>query len=315
MRQLELLAQLHEHASLRAAAAAMNITQPAATKLLREAELAAGGPLFERLPRGMRATAAGEIMMRQARTALAALERGREEIAALAEGAVGHISVGSMRGATSALLAPALAALHATRPRVRIQVLVDAAEILIPRLREARLDIVLGSVPASLVGSDLEFEPLLEEPLAVVAGPHHALARRPRLQWADVLGCEWIVYPQETALRPLFEGLLAKAAARESPAAIETASVVATTMLLERTDMLAVMPRDVAEHYARRRMLAILPLKVPARLAPLGIVRHADRELSEATQAFIAELRAIAAARPVSRVSRAISPRGQRRRR
>ena len=139
---------------------------------------------------------------------------------------------------------------------------------------------------------------------AAVAYKLPALVRRPRLQWADVLACEWIVYPQETALRPLFEGLLAEAASRESPAAIETASVVATTMLLERTDMLAVMPRDVAEHYARRRMLAILPLKVPAKLAPLGIVRHADRELSEAAHVFIDQLRAIATERARPKIRR-----------
>src|SRR5512140_557756 len=143
LRQLELLDQLADHQSLARAAAAMNVTQPAATKLLQEIEHAMGVALFERLPRGLRPTPYGEIMMRHARTVLAALDRGREEIAALMDGAAGSVSVGSVRGATSALLAPALAAVRETRPRVRMNVLVDAAEILIPRLREARLDIVL----------------------------------------------------------------------------------------------------------------------------------------------------------------------------
>src|SRR5947209_9133235 len=75
LRQLELLAQLVEHQSLARAAGAMNVTQPAATKLLREMETTLGVGLFERLPRGMRATAFGEIMTRQARTVLAALDR------------------------------------------------------------------------------------------------------------------------------------------------------------------------------------------------------------------------------------------------
>jgi len=295
LRQLELLAQLVEHQSLAGAASAMNVTQPAATKLLREMEATLDVTLFDRLPRGMRATAFGEIMTRHARTALAALDRAREEIASLTEGASGSVAVGSVRGATATLLAPALAALHGKSPRIRMSVLVDAAEIVIPRLREARLDIVLGNVPSSLAGRDLGFEPLLEEPLAVVAGLHHPMARRRALRWSEVAGCEWIVYPQETALRPLLDALL-PAATAEAPNAIETASVVATTMLLERTEMLAVMPRDVAEHYSRGNTVTILPLKVPTTLGMIGIVRHRDRELSPAGLAFLDEVRRIASA-------------------
>jgi DNA-binding transcriptional LysR family regulator len=295
LRQLELLVQLAEHPSVAAAASAMSITQPAASKLLQETEQALGVALFDRLPRGMRPTPYGEIMMRQARTALAALDRGREEIAALMEGASGSVAVGSVRGATSSLLAPALAAVRASRPGVRVSVLVDAAEILLPRLREARLDIVLGNIPASLGGRDLAFEPLLEESLVVVARVGHPLTRRKRLAWKDAAASEWIVYPQETALRPLFEGLLSGPASVEQHGAIETASVVATTMMLERTDMLAVMPRDVAEHYAGRGLVQIVKLKLPVTLGRIGIVQHRDRPLSPAGLAFAAEVRRIAA--------------------
>jgi DNA-binding transcriptional LysR family regulator len=207
------------------------------------------------------------------------------------------VAVGSARGATATLLAPALAAMRSDRPRVRMTVLVDAAEILIPRLREARLDLVLGSVPDSLRGPDLDFEALLDEPLAVVSGPHHPFARKKRLRWADVARSEWVIYPQETALRALFEGTLSRPDSPDAPAAIETASVVATTMLLERTNMLAVMPLDVAEHYARFGMVGILPLKPPVGLGMVGLVRHADRELSPAAEAFAAEVRKLAAAR------------------
>ncbi len=297
LRQLELLVQLVEHQSLARAASAMSLTQPATTKLLQETERALGVALFDRLPRGMRPTACGEIMTRHARTVLAALERARDEIAAYTDGASGTVAVGSVRGATASLLAPALAAIRAARPRVRINILVDAAEILIPRLREARLDIVLGNVPVSMGGTDLAFEPLLDEPLCVVAGPTHPLLRKKRLRWKDVAGAEWILYPQEAALRPLFEELLSGAKASEGPSAIETASVIATTMLLERTDMLAIMPRDVAEHYARRRIVRVLPLRMPVSLGLIGVVRQTDRELSPAALAFVAEVRRIAAAR------------------
>ena len=162
---------------------------------------------------------------------------------------------------------------------------------------------VAGGVEAGV--RHLDLEPLLDEPQSVVAGPQHPLARRKPLSWKDVARAEWIVYPQESALQPLFDGILA--GRPELPVAIETASVVATTMLLERTDMLAVMPRDVAEHYARRRMVAILPLTLPLLLGPIGIVRHADRELSPAALAFADEVRRLAAARGRRRKSESVA--------
>jgi DNA-binding transcriptional LysR family regulator len=302
LRQLALLIALVEHQGLRRAAAAMSLTQPAATKLLRETESMVGVALFERLPRGMRPTPYGLIMVRHARSVLTALDRAREEIAALASGSSGTIAVGSVRGAAPSLLAPALAATRRSQPRVRLHVMVDASEIVIPQLRDGRLDLVLGGVPAPLAGRDLSFEPLLDEPLAVVARPEHPLASTRRLSWRELGKAEWIMHPQESPLRPLLEKLSARA-----PNLIETASVIATTMLLEQSDMLGILPLDVADHYAERGLIAILRVRLPVTLERIGIVTHADRALSPAAEEFVQEVRRIASgyrSRPRSRSQR-----------
>ena len=51
------------------------MTQPAASKLLRELEESIGAVLFERLPRGMRPTLYGDALIRHARAALGSLDR------------------------------------------------------------------------------------------------------------------------------------------------------------------------------------------------------------------------------------------------
>ena len=56
LRQLRLMLALQEFGSLRRAADHIGMTQPAATKMLHEAEDLLGVELFERLPRGMRST-------------------------------------------------------------------------------------------------------------------------------------------------------------------------------------------------------------------------------------------------------------------
>ena len=81
-RQLLLLMALEEEGNIHRAAQVLNMTQPAASKLLKELEDMLGVPLFDRLPRGMRATWYGETMIRHARMALASLSQAHDEIEA-----------------------------------------------------------------------------------------------------------------------------------------------------------------------------------------------------------------------------------------
>ncbi|HVL36255.1 MAG TPA: LysR family transcriptional regulator, partial [Burkholderiales bacterium] len=101
LRQLLLLRALGETRNLRRSASALNLTQPAATRLLQELEAALGLQLFERSRRGMAPTPYGEAMIRHARAVLADLDGAREELAALAEGSQGRVVVGSLVSTSS----------------------------------------------------------------------------------------------------------------------------------------------------------------------------------------------------------------------
>lgn len=85
-RQLLLIVALAEEGNIHRAAAVLNMTQPAASKLLRELEETLGVALFEREPRGVRATLYGDAMIRHARAVLGSLDQAQEELVALASG-------------------------------------------------------------------------------------------------------------------------------------------------------------------------------------------------------------------------------------
>ena len=85
-RQLLLLVALAEEGNIHRAAQVLNMTQPAASKLLKDLEDVLEVPLFERLPRGMRPTWYGETMIRHARMALASLSQAHDEIVRGADG-------------------------------------------------------------------------------------------------------------------------------------------------------------------------------------------------------------------------------------
>ncbi|MBV8625646.1 MAG: LysR family transcriptional regulator, partial [Herbaspirillum sp.] len=63
-RQLLLLIALDDTRNIHRAASELNMTQPAASKQLKDLEDMLGVSLFERLPRGMRPSIYGEAMIR-----------------------------------------------------------------------------------------------------------------------------------------------------------------------------------------------------------------------------------------------------------
>ena len=69
-RQLMLLSTISDEGNIHRAAEILNMSQPAASKLLKDLEDVLGVALFERLPRGMRPTWYGEALVRHARIAL-----------------------------------------------------------------------------------------------------------------------------------------------------------------------------------------------------------------------------------------------------
>src|SRR5688572_17958756 len=108
-RQLLLLEALGRERNLGRAAAALGMSQPAATKLLQQAEEALGVELFARHARGMEPTSVGEVLIRYARQSLVDFGFAREQMEALRSGLHGRLRLGSVPGALPELLAPALA--------------------------------------------------------------------------------------------------------------------------------------------------------------------------------------------------------------
>jgi DNA-binding transcriptional LysR family regulator len=75
MRALECLVAVLEQGSLTKAAAVLHMSQPALSHQIAAMEKELGTPVIERLPRGVRPTAAGLAVAAEARTALAAADR------------------------------------------------------------------------------------------------------------------------------------------------------------------------------------------------------------------------------------------------
>ncbi|NML43551.1 LysR family transcriptional regulator [Ramlibacter sp. G-1-2-2] len=290
-RQLLLLEGLGRERNLGRAASALGMSQPAATKLLQQAEEAVGVPLFTRLARGMEPTPSGEVLIRYARQALVDFGFARDQMAALRSGLRGRLRLGSVPGALPQLLAPALAVWKRKHPKVAVSVLVETSDVMLAHLQRGDVDVVLGRLAEGHDEEELELRALLAEPqVAVVRNGHPLLElRQPALE--DLARWPWILQPHGSPQRSRFEAALREAGVHARLDITETASTVATTALLEASDMAAIMPASLAAHYARLGLLQVVPLELPLKVPPVHLITRRHRELSPAAASFVEELR------------------------
>ena len=294
-RQLALLGVLDSQRHLGRAAAQLAISQPAASKLLAQMEAAFGTALFERHARGMHPTAEGEVLIRYARRMLADFAAVRDELTALQVGLRGALRIGSVAGAVPGLLAPLLCDYRRQHPLVAVSVVVGTSDQMLGQLDRGEVDLVLGRPIASAGGAGsggwLSL-PLLEEALVVVARAAHPLSERPGLTFHDLLGAGWVLQPPGTPQRVRFDAFLREAGLHAQLNIVETASNIATTALLEVSDMVSIMPGSLADHYGRLGLLRPLSLDLSIKVPPIHLIAAADASLAPPARRFVEQVRA-----------------------
>ena len=298
LRQLALVVAIDTHRSLRKAAEAVAVTQPAATRLLHELEAALGVPLFVRHSWGMEPTGYGDAFTRYARSLLSEVEEAQLELRALAAGARGVLRVGSVTGAVPRWLAPAIIAVRRDRPALRVFILVNTSDVLAGALIAGTLDVAIGRLPATADARLLESQPLAEEPLCIVARSGHPLVRRRTVTPGDLADANWILQPPGSPTRQETDAMFDRMGVRVAVEAIETASIVATLALLRDSDALSAVPEDLAAHYGAPGWLGRVPIAVAGAGSRYELISRRGRPLGVPAQAFVAAIRQIAATPP-----------------
>ncbi len=286
MRQIALLLAIEEHGTLRAASAQLGMTQPAATKMLHELEGALGQPLFERVGRGLKLTSAGQCVMNYFRGMRGAMEALNRELQELRLGSAGKLFIGSIMAASPAHLTDALIRLKETYPLLSVEISVGTSDRLMEQLREGVLDMVIGRV-LSLSSPDYQFRPIADEALSVIVAKEHPLAAQRSVSFSALQHYPWILQPAGSPMRDVMEQEFRAHHTPLPKGLIETASILTTTNLIARTQMIAVIPQSVASRYEQHGLLRILPYAIRHKLAAYGSIVRRDRPASTAAARFL----------------------------
>ena len=291
MRHVLLLAAIDEQRSLHKAAASLHMTQPAATKLLADLEALLELRLFERTARGLTPTAHGESLVRHAKSMLGTLEHARAELSAISDGATGRIVMGTLLVVAPVLVPRALAAFKRANPRVTVQVQEGNLATLLPLLRNGELDLIVGRLTSDFDSRGLRFEACYDEPMCVVVRAAHPLAGLKRLKLTALAAEDWILPGPETAYRHRIDAAFRQLGVEPPARLVESVSILTNTALLQQTDMLGVMPVNVARHYVAAGSLAILAVPLPPPSGPVGTITRAGTVSSPGLELLLQALR------------------------
>ncbi|WP_030277725.1 LysR family transcriptional regulator, partial [Streptomyces sp. NRRL B-24484] len=182
LRALRCFVAVAEEGHFGRAAARLHLAQPPLSRRIRELEADLGCRLFDRIPTGARLTAAGEVLLVEARDLLERAERARERVRGAAAGRV--LVVGVAAGAGLDVGPAVLAALRRSRPGLRVRL--REAPVTDPSagLRERRVDVALTRLPFDTAG--LTVRPLGVEPVVAAVPAGDPLAARDRLHVTEL---------------------------------------------------------------------------------------------------------------------------------
>jgi DNA-binding transcriptional LysR family regulator len=184
MRALECLVTIVEQGSLTKAAAALHMSQPALSHQIAAIERELGTPVVERLPRGIRPTAAGLAAVAEARIAVAAADRAVMAGRRVAAGSGGRIRIACAETMTAWVLVPVLRSWRRRVPDVELDLKeYTSADRMLDVLLRGEADIVVGPPPTL---TDEHIEVLGSEEIVVVAGPEHRFSKMDAVPLAEL---------------------------------------------------------------------------------------------------------------------------------
>lgn len=197
LRQLRVFLTVAEEGLFSRAAERLHVVQPAVSQQMQRLERELGAVLFERSPRGVRLTAAGEVLLADARQLLVGEAQARRAVRRVAQGETGQVRVGCMPSALSGVLPKVVPALRAARPEVGIVVRELHTAQQFDALADGQIDV--GILRTTQPPTGVAVRQVMSEPLLAVLPARHALAARPRVPLAVLAGEPFVMFDRALA--------------------------------------------------------------------------------------------------------------------
>ncbi|ANG98610.1 LysR family transcriptional regulator [Brucella pseudogrignonensis] len=193
--------------SLHEASSRLHISTSAISRQIAKLEESLGIVLFERRPRGMVLTAAGELLLQRTQRLAIGMEEALSELRALAGKSHGLIRIASYEGFALDCLTPAIEAFREQHPAVHFHVWVGTSPDICARIKNGSADIgITYSYPPP---PDIAIQHIALRPIFAALRSDHPLAGRRSVTLDDLRGEQWAVPDEDRTQRLLLQAALA----------------------------------------------------------------------------------------------------------
>jgi DNA-binding transcriptional LysR family regulator len=182
--QLEAMLAVARARSFARAAQEIGRTQPAVSIAIKKLEEEIGAPLFDRVRRDIRMTAAGQVFYDYAVKMLNLRAQVKESIDELRKLQTGTVRIGANESTSLYLLPEVILSFRAEFPSIRVEAFRTASMQLPYEIKERNLD--LGILAFDPDDPDIESFPLMEDELVLIVLPDHRLTKKRKVVLADL---------------------------------------------------------------------------------------------------------------------------------
>jgi DNA-binding transcriptional LysR family regulator len=292
LRDVDILLAVIQTGSMCKAATALNMSQPAVSKSIAYLEQTLGVRLLDRSRQGVEPTPYGRALVKRGAAVFDELRQGVQDIASLTDPTVGEVRMGGSEHTISAIYAPIIHRLSRQYPRMSFHTMVGDLRTMSQELDARRIDFVVSRM-YSPPSDEHAVEVLFEDPLVVITAPGNPLARRRRIEVAELLDQPWTLQPRENTFGAFAMDALRAAGLGAPPVTIATTSSNLRGEMLATGRYLSMVPRYWVLLPRRNPSLRVLPVDFPNTRLDVAIITLKSRSLSRATELFIENVRAL----------------------
>ncbi|MFF3753334.1 LysR family transcriptional regulator [Streptomyces sp. NPDC002018] len=200
LRQMEYFLTVVEESSFTRASELLHVTQSALSHQIKALERGVGGPLLERLPRGVRLTPMGRAFLPHAELAVRSAAQARRAARAAAGAEGGELHVAALHGVAVGVLPEVFAAWRRAHPEVALFLHEYATtEALEEQVERGTADLAVGPPPRNWPGPVVTVG---EEEIVLVVPFDDRLAGRTSVTLAELSDRMWV----RCAMEPVVEG-------------------------------------------------------------------------------------------------------------
>lgn len=289
-RRLMAASLLAETGHMPTVAGRLGVSQPAISAAVARLEDALREKLFRRTPQGMVPSIAGTRWLVRFDRALAELRYLNQDIAALRGSMAGVIVIGALPLARTRILPQAISALRAQHSELRVNARESPYELLCAELLSGKVDFIIGALRS---GTDeaLHHELLFTDELCVMAARGHPLARRRRLELADLRGQSWVLSRPGTPLRETLGKFFLSHGEPAPVPAVETGDQALVRGMLVTGGMLTVLSAHQLQYEVEAGQLCMLPVPLEGLGRRIGITTRSGAQLPASVWALLDEIR------------------------